>query len=190
MHVSYTEVDLSTKDLADIVGCTPRMINLYRSAVEHRTGRSLGYKSGKTMFFTPEEQAMIRGERDRTGNMDSKTVNQAAQTARESATPNYAPQAAAAEGTMGDAMGAIVAQADNQAIAMGQMLGQRFNSLLMATMTQTMAQGMVELQTSMGELTASLQCSVPAAPALNGQTLLALEGDADIDLQEDEIWQK
>jgi len=80
-------------------------------------------------------------------------------------------------------MGAIVAQSDQQAIAMGQMLGQRFNTLMFSSMMGTMAQGMTEMQAGMEELQVSLQCSVPTLDArlLGGSPdrPLALEGDDD-----------
>ena len=183
---STAELDLSTKQLADVLGCTSRMVNIYRAAIEQETGRNLGYKSGKTTYFRPKEQHAIAAQRER--GVDTREVGAKAQ-AQASQPVTTAP----GEEGMGDGMAAIIAQSDQQAIAMGDMLGQRFNSLVMGTMMNTIAQGFVNMQTTMTEVTTSIQCSLPAAPALGaGSRPLALEGTAaaeyeipDIDYYED-----
>jgi hypothetical protein len=158
---THTQIDLTTKDLAALLGCTPRMVNIYRESVEQRTGRSIGYKLGRTTHFRPEEQDAIRSERERGVNPQEVSAK-----AQQRSNANYSSTVNQAEETMQQGMGDIVAQSDAQAIAMGQMLGQRFNSLMMGSMMQVMSQGFADMQTGMGELTASLQCSVPTAPSL------------------------
>lgn len=166
---TQTQLDLTTKDLAQALGCSPRMVNIYRESVEQRTGKNVGYKMGRTTYFRPEEQQALRAEREH-GQVNAQEVGAKAQ---QRSTANYSETVASAEGTMQDGMGAIVQQSDQQAIQMGQMLGQRFNSLMMGAMMQTMAEGMGQMQTGMAELTASLQCSVPTAPQLGGRNSTA-----------------
>jgi hypothetical protein len=164
------ELDLSTKQLADVLGCTARMVNIYRAAVEQETGQNLGYKNGKTTYFRPKEQHAIAAQRER--GVDARTVGAQAQ-----ARVSQPVTGATGEENMNDGMAAIVAQSDQQAIAMGQMLGQRFNGLMMSTMMSTIAQGFGEMQQTMTEVTASIQCSLPAAPALGATSRpFVLEG--------------
>jgi hypothetical protein len=175
------ELDLSTKQLADALGCTPRMVNIYRAAIEQETGRNLGYKSGKTTYFRPKEQHAIAAQRER--GVDTREVGAEAQ-ARASQPVTTAP----GEEGMNEGMAAIVKQSDQQAIAMGQMLGHRFNSLLMGTMMDTIATGFTEIQQTMTEVTASIQCGLPAAPALGAGTVpLALGGTGEGDGEEYEV---
>ena len=161
---TQAQLDLTTKDLAQALGCTPRMVNIYRESIEQRTGRNVGYKIGRTTYFRPEEQHALRAEREH-GQVNAQEVGAKAQ---QRSNANYSETVASAEGSMQDGMSAIVQQSDAQAIQMGQMLGQRFNGLMMGAMMQTMAQGMTEMQNGMAELTASLQCSVPTAPQIGG----------------------
>jgi hypothetical protein len=175
------ELDLSTKQLADILGCSPRMVNIYRSAVEQETGQNLGYKNGKTTYFRPKEQHAIAAQRER--GVDTREVGAQAQ-ARASQPVTTAP----GEEGMSDGMAAIVEQSDRQAIAMGNMLGQRFNSLMMGTMMNTIATGFTEMQTTMAEVTTSIQCGLPAAPTLGAANLpLALEGTDEDDSEKYEV---
>jgi hypothetical protein len=170
---STTELDLSTKQLADVLGCTSRMVNIYRAAIEQETGKTLGYKNGKTTYFRPKEQHAIAAQRER--GIDTREVGAQAQ-ARASQPVTTAP----GEEGMNEGMAAIVEQSDQQAIAMGTMLGQRFNALMMGTMMSTIATGFNELQTTMAEVTTSIQCGLPAAPALGaGNVPLALGGTDD-----------
>jgi hypothetical protein len=165
-----TELDLSTKQLADVLGCTSRMINIYRAAIEQAEGKPLGYKSGKTTYFRPQEQHAIASQKMR--GVDTREVG-----AQAKARVSQPVTEATGEESMGDGMAAIVAQSDQQAIAMGEMLGQRFNALVMSTMMGTIAQGFNDMQQTMTEVTASIQCSLPAAPALGATNRpLALEG--------------
>lgn len=165
-----TELDLSTKQLAEVLSCSPRMVNIYRAAIEQETGKPLGYKSGKTVYFRPKEQHAIASQKMR--GVDTREVGTKAQ-----ARVSQPVATATGEEGMGDGMAAIVEQSDQQAIAMGEMLGQRFNSLMMSTMMGTIAQGFNDMQTTMTEVTASIQCSLPAAPALGAASRpLALEG--------------
>jgi hypothetical protein len=176
------ELDLSTKQLADVLGCTSRMVNIYRAAIEQETGKALGYKNGKTTYFRPKEQHAIAAQRER--GVDTREVGAQAQ-ARASQPVTTAP----GEEGMSDGMAAIVAQSDEQAIAMGEMLGQRYNSLMMGTMMNTIAEGFRTMQTTMTEVTASIQCTLPAAPALGAANRpLAIGGtDEDDEYEETDI---
>ena len=168
------ELDLSTKQLADALNCSPRMVNIYRAAIEQETGKTLGYKSGKTTYFRPAEQHAIYAQRERGVN----TTEVAAQAQARVSQPQ-AQATTAAEDGMGDGMNAIVAQSDQQAVALGQMLGERFNGLMMSTMMTTIAQGFTTMQATMTEVTASIQCSLPPAPALGAGENLRLSAAND-----------
>jgi hypothetical protein len=173
MKTSETQLDLSTKQLADLLGCTPRMVNIYRAAIEQETGKALGYKSGKTTYFRPAEQHAIAAQRER--GVDAREVGAQAQ-----ARVSQPVATGSGEEGMSEGMAAIVQQSDEQAIAMGNMLGERFNALMMGTMMNTIAIGFNRMQTTMTEVTTSIQCGLPAAPTLGaGSHPLALEGTDD-----------
>jgi hypothetical protein len=173
MQTTETQLDLSTKQLAEVMGCTPRMVNIYRAAIEADTNLTIGYKSGKTTYFRSHEQRAIIAQRER--GVDTQAVGAQAQ-----ARVSQPVTGATGEEGMNDGMAAIVAQSDQQAIAMGQMLGQRFNALMMNTMMGTIAQGFGEMQQTMTEVTASIQCSLPEAPALGAASgPFVLEAGAD-----------
>ncbi len=157
------EVDLTTTDLSKLLGCSTRMVNVYRAAIEQCTGRTVGYRVGKATYYRPEEQQAIRQQREH-----GVDVGEVGANAQARATANASQTVATAEATMQTGLGDIVQQNDAQAIAMGQMLGQRFMGLMTGAMMETMSIGMGQMLQGMGEVTASLSCSVPTAPQLGG----------------------
>lgn len=169
MKVNVAEADLTTQNLADILGCTSRMVNLYRASIEQRTQTKLGYKIGKTTYFRPDEQQAIRGERDR--GVNPAEVGQNAQKQAAAAPKNTMAEA---DEVAGGSMSAMVAQSDRQAAQMGEVLGERFVGVMAASMSAAIARGMTGLHQSMMEMTAGLQTSIPAAPAIVGGNTAAL----------------
>ena len=165
--MSNTQIDLSIKDLADRTGLTPRMLNIYRANAERRLGRKLGNKIGKTVFFRPEEVKEILNERE-SGNAGNTGTSQ-----NFSEAANFSQANNAAEGDILTGMDAVVASGDQNAIAVGQALGTRWNGLLWTAALQTMQTGMVQMQQQFGELHASVTVGLGAAdlPQLTGNTM-------------------
>jgi len=122
--MNNTQIDLTIKDLADRTGLTPRMLNIYRANAERRLGRKLGNKIGKTPYFTPTEVQEILSERE------SGNAGNAGSSQNFSEAPNFSQANNAAEGEILTGMDAIVSAGDNNAIAIGQSLGQRWNGLM------------------------------------------------------------
>ncbi len=173
--VAAVEVDLSTQDLADRSRLTPRMVNIYRVQAEQRLGRKLGQKRGKTTYFNPEEQREILKSR-----IEGTSADEVAEQHQRQTSSNFQDLNNTAEDGMLGSMGDIVAQNDQRAIAMGQALGQRFNSVLFAAMMQEMGNGLTQMHQGLGELTSSLNCALPAvdrAALTGGKSNLLLEGD-------------
>jgi hypothetical protein len=154
--MTTTEVDLTVKDIADRTGLSPRMINIYRSDAESRLGQKLGYKIGKTWHFKPEEVREILKSREK--GVDPQSVNQHRQ-----APTNFHTANNQAEESILTGMDSIVASGDQNAIALGQALGQRWNNLLWSTALQTMQSGMVTMQTQFEELHASVSVELGTA---------------------------
>jgi hypothetical protein len=146
-------VDLSTQQLSELLGVTPRMVNLYRAEAEKLVGHKLGQKRGKVVFFTPEEQELIRQVQQNTGSR-RKTVE-----ANYNA-PDFTSDNNQAEDGILTGMDAIVQAGDQNAIAIGQQLGQRWNHLLWSSAIQTMQGGMVQMQQQFTELHASVSCNL------------------------------
>jgi hypothetical protein len=180
MQVHMPETDLTAQDLAKILDCSPRMVNLYRASIERRITEStgtptvLGYKSGKQTFFRPEEQQLIRSERER--NVSAADVGAKAQQ-QAAASPKETMQDA--DEVANGSMSTMVAQLDRQAAAMGDVVGDRFVGIMAASMSAAIARGMTGLQQSMMEMTAGLQTAIPVAPAIAGGTAAALPAAAE-----------
>lgn len=56
--------DLTTKQLAAKLGVTDRMINYYRATAEVSQKRRLGYRKGRVIYFSPEDQELIRAAKN------------------------------------------------------------------------------------------------------------------------------
>lgn len=153
-------VDLTAKDLAAVMQITSRMVNIYRVAVEQRLGQPLGYKVGKTVYFTEEEQDLIRQERDR-GTSARDVGNQARD--RASGT-NFATDQT--DSTMGSALGGLVEKSDQHAIATGKAIAQRYKTVMMASFQQGLAEQMIAIQDdAIDEIQAAIDCSLPTLDA-------------------------
>jgi hypothetical protein len=180
MQAHMTETDLTAQDLAKILDCSPRMVNLYRASIERRITEStkkktvLGYRSGKQTFFRPEEQQLIRSERER--GVSAQDVGAHAQ---QQATASPRETMENADEVANGSLTAMVAQSDRQAAQMGTILGERFVGIVGASMAAAVAQGMTGMHQSMMEMVAELQTSIPVAPAIAGGTAAALPAAAE-----------
>jgi FixJ family two-component response regulator len=52
MSTATAEVDFTAKQIAEHCNVSPRTVNLWRAAAEHRLGYKLGSKIGKTWQFS------------------------------------------------------------------------------------------------------------------------------------------
>lgn len=157
VQTAQATVDLTTKDLATVMQITPRMVNIYRAAVEQRIGKTIGYKVGKVVFFSEDDQALIRQERDR-GTSARDVGNQARE--RASGATFSTEQT---DSNMGSALGGLVEKSDQHAIATGQALAQRWNTVFTASFQQGLAEQMGAIQDDViDEIQAVIDCSLPA----------------------------
>lgn len=151
--MTATTVELSTAEVAQQLGVTPRMVNMYRASAEKTAGRKLGTKRGRTTYYSGGEVEAIRkaqilgasGEGDRQQQKQTQDFTQA----------NYQ-----AEAEICDGMNDIVAAGDQNAIQMGQAMGQRWNNLMWTAALQTMQGGMMTMQRQFGEMHASVATSL------------------------------
>jgi hypothetical protein len=169
--MTTTQVDYSTKDIADRCGLTTRMVNVYRAAAEDRLKCKLGYKVGRATYFRPHEVVEILKQREESAPADHSR--------NEPASENFSEvnQGNGAAGTAG--MDALVAAGDQNAIAVGRALGMRWNSLLITSAMQTMQTGMMQMQDQFSQLHESVTVELtpsdlpslpgnhPGTPALN-----------------------
>lgn len=149
-----TEVDLTIKDIADRTGLGVRMVNIYRAAAEKRLNRKLGYKQGKIWHFRPEEVREILKSREegQSGNAGNS------QNFQES--PNFSQANNQAEAGIIGGMDAIVASGDQNAIAIGQALGSRWNQLIWTAALQTMQGGMMTMQEQFSQMHQSVNLTL------------------------------
>lgn len=163
--MTTTEIDYSTKDIADRCGLSPRMVNIYRSEAETRLKRKLGYKVGKVWYFKQDEVREILKSREMTSNQADYSGNQPT-------SPNFQETNNAAEVSIIGGMDAIVSSGDQNAIAVGQALGMRWNGLMWTAALQSMQSGMAQMQQSFSELHASVTVGLNSAdlPQLPGNT--------------------
>lgn len=174
----HSEVMCSAADIAQSTGLTPRMINLYRAQAEKRLGVKFGRKEGRTTYFNAEEIREILKARE-AGNTGNPGNSQNFQEA-----VNFSKATAQAEDGTLSGMEAIVAATDQQAIAMGQAIGQRFNNLMWTTAIQTMSSGMVQMTQQFSEMHEAIALPLRDAPQLLGGGSIhspQLEGGSDDD---------
>lgn len=157
----------STQELAQLLGVTPRMINIYRAKAEQVEGRQLGMRYGRTIYFDETDQEAIT-KVQLVGVSASDVRSQQRQV-------DYSTDNAQAEELITGGMSAIVAAGDQNAIAIGQGLGQRWNHLLWTSAIQEMQGGMIQMQQSFTEMHASVTVSLNSQPQLPGSAAL-LEG--------------
>lgn len=151
-----TTVEMSTQQLSDRLNVSPRMINIYRAAIEQRTGRTIGTKRGRTTFFSTEEQDLI-----------------AQAQAQGKQAPRQEDKSRAVEdqdNQMIRDMGAIMGAGDAAAIAMGQQIGQRWQGLMMQSATIEMMEGFTKFRLQMEEFNTFTQISGSDAPQLEAST--------------------
>lgn len=164
-----TELDLTAKDIADRAGLSVRMVNIYRAQAEERLKRKLGYKLGKTPYFKPDEVREILKSREsgNSGNVGNS------QNFRE--TPNFSQHNNQAEDGILNGMDGIVQSGDQNAIAIGQALGQRWNQLMWASALQSMQGGMVVMQEQFSQLhtSVSIELNQPQLPGIDAPQLEA-----------------
>jgi hypothetical protein len=173
LMTTTAEVDLTIQDIADRLQITPRTVNLWRSAAEERLGQKLGYKSGKTWHFRPDEIREILKSREEPRSGSGGTSRNFRERTNFSQANNQA------EGDVLGGMDAIVASGDQNALLVGQALGQRWNNLMWTAAIQTMQGGMIQMQQQFDELHTSVTVALDATPQLPGYGMEApqLEGD-------------
>lgn len=160
--MTVTEVDLTIKDLADVTGLTPRMLNIYRAEAEQRLGCKLGYRQGRSWYFRPEEVHEIMKQRE-SGNQSNQRSQGNGRTSQNfGEVPNFSQANNQAETGILAGMDAIVASGDQNALAIGAALGGRWNNLMWSAALQTMQTGMVAMQAQFEELHSSV--TVQLAP--------------------------
>jgi hypothetical protein len=167
------EIDLSIKDLAEKIQRTPRQINNWKAAAERRLKRKLGHPDPcdrRVLVFTPDECREILKS-----GMNLENGNEQPQT---QAAPNFNVNATQAEASIFGGMDAIVTAGDNNALAIGQALGQRWNQILWTSALQSMQEGMLAMQASFEEMHQSVSITVnqpqliganPQTPRLEGE---------------------
>jgi hypothetical protein len=174
--VAAVELDLSANDLAEKFQCSPRTINIWKAQAEKRLGRKLGYKDPtdkRVIRFKPEEQREILKSR-----MEAEPVEETVRSHQQQATNSFDHLNNQAEAGVIGGMATIVESGDQNAIQIGQALGQRWNALMWTAALQEMQSGMVTMQTQFEEMHASVQLSFDRVDVkqLTGKSELFLEG--------------
>lgn len=159
-----TELMMSCADIAEATRLSPRQINNYRAAAERRLGVKFGRKEGKTTYFDAAEVKAILQSRE-AGNQE---VPRTSRNFRE--TVDFSDANNQAEDSTLNGMEAIVAATDQQAITMGQAVGQRFNNILWVTAIQTMNSGMVQMQAQLQRCIMPLLCPSERLPNSQAST--------------------
>jgi hypothetical protein len=147
-------IDLSTQQLSDQLGVTPRMVNIYRSEAERLTGKKFGIKRGRVIYFSVEEQAEIA--RVQRQGVDIDGVRSQHQADQQRQAEQYTSSANQTEEGILTGMDELVAAGDQNAIAIGQAIGMRWQEKLMTAALTTMQQGMVQFSQQFGELNAAV----------------------------------
>lgn len=152
------QAELSTQQLADRLHVSPRMINLYREKAEVAAGRKLGIKRGRTTYFNPDEQVLIIQVQSQGINPDEVRTHHEQQQAQ--ASQNFQSFTNQAESNILDGMGAIVEAGDQNAIQLGNALGERWNALMFGAALQRMQSGIVHMQKHLGEMHTSVSLTL------------------------------
>jgi hypothetical protein len=160
-------VDLSTQQLSDRLGVTPRMVNIYRSEAERLSGTRLGTKRGRVWYFNPDEQAAIA--RIQSQGIDIGGVRSQHQADQTQATRQHAASASQTEEGILTGMDELVAAGDQNAMAIGQALGIRWQQVLMSEALTTMQKGIVQFSQQFTEIQTAIAISASATqPQLTG----------------------
>ena len=148
-------LELSATQLADRMGVSPRMVNIYREAVEAELDKTIGTKRGRTVYFSPKEQELI-----------IQAAKQSAAKKQEAQAQNVQTQNSQTEGQiLGDIEG-LVEAGDRSAVQLGQQLGQRWANVTIATVLQTMQQGLGQMANQFDELQTAMQLPFSGTPQL------------------------
>ena len=159
-------LELSATQLADRMGVSPRMVNIYREAVEAELDKTIGTKRGRTVYFSPKEQELIiQARADRNG-QSTHADKQSAAKKQEAQAQNFQTQNSQTEGQiLGDIEG-LVEAGDRSAVQLGQQLGQRWANVTIATVLQTMQQGLGQMANQFDELQTAMQLPFSGTPQL------------------------
>jgi hypothetical protein len=138
------------------------MINIYRAQAENRLGIKFGRKEGRTVYFNAEEIREILKSREtsNSGNMSSSRNFQEA--------VNFSNMNDQAEASALGGMEAIVNASDQQAIAIGQAIGQRFVQVVWTTAIGTMQHGMTQMGQRFDEMHQAVALPLQHSPQLPG----------------------
>lgn len=166
-------IELTTAQLADRLGVTPRMINIYKCNAENLYQCEIGTKRGRTTYFSPEEQDMISRARSQQNGHSAQAASDHHSQRQAQQSQNFQASNVQAEAGILDGMGGIVEAGDRNALALGQHLGQRWSGMVFASAIQTMQQGLVEMSGSFNELQTAMNLSL-AAPQLPASQALQL----------------
>ena len=157
-QTAQTQTEWTTRDLSDHWGCTPRAVNLWRAEAEARAGHKLGEKRGKKTYFSSEECKAI--DAVRRGGYDTETAQAQAQQTRSTQGRGLHDRQAAAEDDTFEGLDTLVRSGDERAIALGQQIGKRFNALVVASATASIAEGMSDLGAMLDEMHSALDQSL------------------------------
>jgi hypothetical protein len=155
-------VELSTSQLADRLGVTPRMINIYKCNAENFHQCEIGTKRGRTTYFSPEEQELISRARAQQNGHSAQAAGEYHSQRQAQQSQNFQASNSQNEAGILDGMGSIVEAGDRNALALGQHLGQRWSGMVFASAIQTMQQGLTEMSGQFNELQTAMNLSLTA----------------------------
>ena len=172
------QAELSTAQLADRLGVSARMVNIYKVNAEAAYNCELGTKRGRTTYFSHEEQEMIERARSQQNGHSAEHARQNHAQRQAQDSQAFQTSNAKTEGQILDGMGDLVAVGDRNALALGSQLGQRWSGLVMASALQTMQEGLSNVSVQLEELGTAMNCSF-VAPQLpeSSQSLLPSSDD-------------
>ena len=173
-----SQVEMTTAQLADRLGVTARMINIYKVNAEATHNCGLGTKRGRTTYFSPEEQEMIERARSQQNGHSAENARQNHAQRQAQDSQNFQTSNAKTEGQILDGMGDLVTVGDRNALALGEQLGRRWSGLVMTSALQAMQQGLSQVSVQLEELGTAMNCSF-VAPQLpeSSQSLLPSSDD-------------
>jgi hypothetical protein len=159
--------ELSTQQLSDRLNVSTRMINIYRAAVEMRTGQAIGIKRGRTTYFSGEEQDLI-AQAQAQGNQRKEPETKP-------------PVNEAQDNQMVGDMGAMMRAGDASAIAIGQQIGERWQALMFQAASTQMMGGLTLFKNQMEEFNVFTQISGAAPTQLEGGSVYLESSEDDND---------
>jgi hypothetical protein len=167
MATTAATVELSTQQLADRLGVSSRMVNIYRAEAERLAGKRLGTKRGKTTYFNADDQVWILKVKNQ--GVDVEGVRSHHQEDRQQQAQNFTATTNQTEEGILSGMDGLVQAGDRNAIQIGQALGQRWNQMVITSALSSMQQGMISFQSQFEELNAGIAFAAsPIQPQLTG----------------------